>query len=115
MKKSRCRANGVITLAATLSMLAGTTALAWDGSVSGTINTLDVTAAGNYALRVTLNGVSTMCNGGASWAWLNETGSNYKTYAAALMMAKAQGTPVLIYTNLEYGHCRIGYISLLSG
>jgi hypothetical protein len=90
-------------------------ALAWDGAVSGTIAQMDVTNGNNQGLRVYLAGTSTMCNGGASWAYLNDTDSNYKTYAAALLMAKAQGTTVHIYSNLEGGYCHIGYITLTSG
>ena len=103
---------GVIRKLAIVAVLAAMPVRAWDGATTGIINTMDVTASGNYALRITLHGVGTMCTGGASWAWLNETDSNYKSYAAALLMAKAQGLQVTLYTTLEYGHCRIGYIVL---
>ncbi len=53
-----------------------------------------------------------MCTGGPDWAYLNEDDSNYKTYVAALLTARAQGTPVTIYSNLENGYCKIGYITI---
>ena len=84
----------------------------WDGAVVGTIAQIDVTGGSNYGFRIVLNGISTMCNGGASWAFLNDTDSNYKAYVAALMMAKAQGSKVLVYTTLEGAYCHIGYISI---
>jgi hypothetical protein len=93
-------------------LMAGEPALAWDGVVSGTIFAIDVTQGNNFGLPVHVNGVTTACSGGASWSYLNETDSNYKTYVAALMMAKAQGSAVTIYSNLENGYCRIGYITI---
>jgi hypothetical protein len=90
-------------------------ALAWDGNVTGTIFTLDVTDGDNYGLRVTLNSGATLCNGGGNIAYLNETDSNYNLYAAALLMARAQNMTVTLYTNLVGGQCKIGYLSINPG
>ena len=87
-------------------------AFAWDGVVSGTIATVQITAGQNFGFRLFLNGVTTMCTGGPNWAYLNEADSNYKTYVAAFLLAKAQGNTVAVYTTLENGQCHIGYISI---
>lgn len=84
----------------------------WDGAQTGRITVLDVTGGANYGLRVYLEGVGSMCNGGAAWAYLLDTDSNYKAYAAALLMAKAQKSQVLVYTTNKGGYCHIGYISV---
>jgi hypothetical protein len=89
-------------------------ASAWDGSVTGSIAAIDITAGSNYGFRVYLNGIGNMCTGGPNWAFLNSLDSNYNAYVAALMMAKAQSTRVNIYSTLEGGYCHIGYISVLS-
>jgi hypothetical protein len=86
----------------------------WDGAVVGTIASLDVTGGSNYGLRIGLNDISSMCNGGENWAFLNDTDSNYKAYVAALLLAKAQGSRVAVYTMLEGSYCHIGYISILA-
>lgn len=95
-----------------LMLIASEPALAWDGVVAGTIHALDVTQGENYGFRVYLNGVGSNCTGGANWSYINESDSNYKTFVAVLMMAKAQEAQVTIYTNLQNGYCRIGYITL---
>jgi hypothetical protein len=94
------------------SLFSSRVASAWDGAVEGAIAILDVTGGSNYGFRITLFGGQSMCNGGPSWAYLNDTDSNYKTYAAALMMAKAQGSRVTVYSNLDGAYCHIGYISI---
>lgn len=93
-------------------MLAASPVSAWDGAVVGNISTLDVAAGSNYGFRVSLNGVANMCTGGPNWAFLNDTDSNYKTYVATFLLAKAQGNKVLVYSNLEGAYCHIGYISI---
>lgn len=87
---------------------------AWDGAVSGPIAAIDIAHGQNYGFRVGLAGGPTMCTGGATWAYLNESDSNYRTFVAALLLAKAQQSRVLIYSNLENGQCHIGYISVSS-
>lgn len=95
------------------SVMLATAAEAWDGAINGNIAAMDVTAGTNLGFRISLVGVTTMCSGGQGWAYLNDTDSNYKVYVAALMLARAQGTKVTIYSTLEGGYCHIGYISLL--
>jgi hypothetical protein len=56
--------------------------------------------------------VSNLCNGGQSWAYLNDSDGNYKVYVASLMQAKALGSRVTIYSTLKNGFCHIGYISI---
>jgi len=110
--KIKCSALFASVLAVS-SMVATPMAYATDNAV-GTIATMDVTAGSNYALRVSLTGGATMCTGGPSWAYLNDTDSNYKVYAAALMLAKAQGTRVTVYSLLENGYCHIVFITVQS-
>jgi len=91
-------------------------ALAWDGSITGEINRIDVTSGNNYGFRVTLNNSPKLCGNEHSWAYLNESDSNYKTYVSVLLAAKMGGVPVHLYVNKETtsGHdfCHIGYIVL---
>jgi len=94
------------------SLFSARVASAWDGAAAGVIYAMDVTSGNNYALRVSLVGVQNMCNGGPNWGYLNDTDSNYKVYAAALMMAKAQGTRVTVFSNFDGWACHIGYISV---
>jgi hypothetical protein len=95
-----------------LMLMAAQPALAWDGYVQGTIYAISVTAGANFGFRVYLNGVTSTCTGGENWSYLNESDSNYKTYVAALMMAKSQGSTVHIYTYMESGYCHIGHITV---
>ena len=85
---------------------------AWDGSVTGKIVQVDVTDAGSLGFRVYVGSVGAHCAGGPGWAYLNEGDSNYKTYVAVLMMAKAQNSSVTIYSNNAGGYCHIGYIQI---
>lgn len=85
---------------------------AWDGVVSGNIYAVEITGGNNFGFRVFVSGVTNMCGSGSNWAYLNETDSNYKTYVAAILAAKAQGSSVTVYSTLENGYCHIGYISV---
>ena len=85
---------------------------AWDGAVSGNIYAVEVTVGHVYGFRVFVSGATTMCTGGSNWAYLNESDSNYKTYVAAILAAKAQGSTVTLYSNLENSHCHIGHITI---
>lgn len=86
---------------------------AWDGAVSGTVAGFDVTDATNFAFRVYLNGVSDVCGGSYNVAYINAIDSNYNTYVAAVMFAKANGSVVTLYTNRDAsGLCKIGYLSV---
>jgi len=114
MSRSTIRARNLAAGAiGSLMLMTAAPALAWDGAVSGTIYIIDVTGGANYGFRVYLEGVSSACAGGANWAYLNESDSNYKTYVAALMMAKSQGSRVTLYSNVENGYCHIGYIQII--
>lgn len=99
-----------VTLFATL-LFASSPALAWDGAVTGKIANFEVAPGGNFGFRVALVGTPSMCTGGANWAYLNDTDSNYKVFVATLMMVKTQGIEVTIYTTKTDGYCHIGYIA----
>lgn len=90
--------------------MATMTASAWDGAVGGKVVAFEITHGANYGFRVYLNAGVAMCPGGPTWAFLNETDSNYKVYVANLMLAKAQGSQVTVYSNLEGAYCRIGHL-----
>jgi hypothetical protein len=87
-----------------LLLIVGAAAHAWDGTSTGTISAIEVTNGTNQGFRIYLTGVTAMCSGGTMWAYLNDDDSNYKTYAAALMMAKAQASTVTIFTTLVSGY-----------
>lgn len=112
--KGRIRTGLRIMTLSALMMVGMKPALAWDGVAQGTVYAVEVTGGANYGFRVFVSGVTNMCGNGSSWAYLNEADSNYKTYVAVIMMAKAQGSPVTLYTNVENGYCHIGYISVNS-
>lgn len=96
----------LLALALTLS----TTAFAWDGTVTGQISQIDVTAAEGQGLRIQIAGVSSMCGNSISWAYLNESDSNYKVYVAAALAAKAARDTVTLYTTRDVaGYCKLGY------
>jgi hypothetical protein len=87
-------------------------AFAWDGAVAGKITVLDTTGGSNFGFRVALAGAPVMCAGGPTWAYLNDTDSNYKVYVAQLMVAKLASNPLVIYTTNVGGYCQIGYITV---
>ncbi|MBT9495575.1 MAG: hypothetical protein IV107_25165, partial [Paucibacter sp.] len=59
---------------------------AWDGIVSGAIESIDITEGSNYGFRVILKNSPSMCSGGPNWAYLLDTDSNYKIFVAALLL-----------------------------
>jgi hypothetical protein len=85
---------------------------AWDGVASGNIYAVEITGGNSFGFRVFVSGVTNMCGSGSNWAYLNESDSNYKTYVAGILAAKAQGSTVTVYSTLENGYCHIGYISV---
>lgn len=104
---------GLIVLCAISS-----SAFAWDGTPEGKIAAIDVTAGGNYGFRVYLQGYPSLCTKqadgqpGDTWAYINETDSNYKTYVSVLLAAKTAGTRVKLHTtNTTGSRCKIGYIT----
>jgi hypothetical protein len=101
-----------IAMLMALMLIGPRPAFAWDGVVSGTIVAVDVTGGNNYGFRVFVSGVTNMCGTGSNWAYLNESDSNYKTYVAAILAAKAQGNSVTVFSTVVSGYCQIGYISV---
>jgi len=90
-------------------------ASAWDGTATGKISSVEVTAGPNYGFRVFLNGgQQALCTGGTSFAFLFETDSNYKVYVASLLLAKAQGSTVTVFSTNEGGFCHIGHVMVYS-
>jgi hypothetical protein len=90
-------------------------ASAWDGSATGKISSIEVTAGTNYGFRIFLNGAQqALCTGGTSFAFLFESDSNYKVYVASLLLAKAQGSTVTIFSMNEGGFCHIGHVMVYS-
>ena len=85
--------------------------LAWDGQATGVPTGIDVTDGGQQGFVVYLP--TAMCGNSYNWAYLNATDSNYPAYVAALLMAKAQGSTVVVFSNLDgNGYCHIGYVAI---
>lgn len=114
------RSNTAITtiLAASLLMAMSAHVHAWDGAVTGRVSAYEIaaleTGGHNYDFRVHLEGVSTMCSGGAgSWAYINTDAGNYKATVAALLAAHATGKSVTIWTNRSaQDYCQIGHLMM---
>jgi hypothetical protein len=89
-------------------------ALAWDGVNTGVPGLIEITHGQNYGFRVHLTNVTAMCGSGSfNWVYLNASDSNYTTYVAAILAAKAQGTEVLLYGVLEPGgYCKLGHMAM---
>jgi hypothetical protein len=91
-------------------------AFAWDGALVGKIASIDVTGGNNYDFRIALEGNPSLCGNNNTWAYINQSDSNYQTYASVLLAAKLSSRDVLIYTRQETAsgqrYCKIGYISL---
>jgi hypothetical protein len=83
-------------------------AWSWDGAKTMVPGTIEVTDGGNYGFRIW----GPSCGGVANFAYLQSTDSNYGTYVAVILMAKAQGLQLTFYTNKDSnGYCHIGYVS----
>jgi hypothetical protein len=104
---------GFITL---VLLFCSFTALAWDGAVAGKVAVIDVTGGDNYGFRISLEGNPSLCGNGNTWAYINQSDSNYQTYAAVLLAAKLAQKDVTVYSVQESisgkGYCKMGYISL---
>lgn len=90
--------------------------MAWDGSVEGKIQNIDVAPGENYGFRLSLQNSPKLCGNDHTWAYLNKSDSNYETFVSVLLAAKMAERSVRIYTTKETasgnGYCRIGYIVL---
>ena len=76
-------------------------------------------APGNGDLRVTLNGVSTVCPGAAdpTWGFINANDANFKGIMATVALAYSLGKPIVVGSKLETipnagSYCGITYIYL---
>ncbi|GFE84714.1 hypothetical protein GCM10011487_67140 [Steroidobacter agaridevorans] len=88
------------------------TASAWDGTVNDTISQIDVTDGDQLGFRIYFPN-STACGNAHNWAYLNRGDSNYQAYVAAALMAKATGTPVTVYSNVDAnGYCHVRFLTL---
>jgi hypothetical protein len=99
-------------LAGFVAVLASPLVLAWDGLPTGIPGQLDVAqGSGGLGFRVALSPAVPMCGNANTWAYLNTTDTNYSTNVAIVMMAKAQGLRLTVYTTADSsGYCHIGYI-----
>lgn len=85
---------------------------AWDGTVTGYINTIDVADAENQGFRITFTQGEKFC-GTTTWAFINKSDSNYETYVSVLLAAKISGKLLTVYTTMQSsGFCKIGYVVL---
>ncbi|GEM77540.1 hypothetical protein [Vibrio sagamiensis] len=100
----------------TCVLLCSYAANAWHGDVRGNISNIHVTNGENFGFRVILEGNKPLCGNEHTWAYLNESDSNYETYVSVLLAARLADRPVTIYSNWETKsgkkHCHIGYIAL---
>jgi len=99
-----------------LSVLSQSVFAAWDGSVTGEIKTIEVTAGENYGFRVILTGNPQLCGNSHTWAYIKESDSNYQTYVSVLLAAKMGNKKVQLLTTKETSsgneYCHIGYMRL---
>jgi len=99
-----------------LMLLSSHSVAAWDGTLLGKINSIDVAPGQNYGFRISLVGFPKICGNDNTWAYLNESDSNYNTYVSVLLAAKMADKNVVVYTKREtssgHNYCHIGYISL---
>jgi hypothetical protein len=94
------------------ALCAGPVALAWDGYPTGFPGTIEVAqGVGNRNFRVSYSPAVAMCGNGNTWAYLNDTDSNYSINVATILAAKAQGLRITVYSNVDgTGSCHIGYL-----
>lgn len=104
----------VMTFFAFLVSLLGSAVYAWDGTVRGKIEQIDVTNAGNFPFRVVLQGHPILCSSGQNWAYLDDKDANYRVNVSVLMTAKVTGSDVHLYTVKDpiSGFCQIGYVQM---
>ena len=100
---------------ALLILLAPSFAFAADGHVSGKIISL-LGSANDPAIRIENLAVPAKCDGGAhGWLYFSGTAQERQwVYSTAMAMA-VTGNTVTVYTNTDYGRCRIHNIQVTSG
>jgi hypothetical protein len=85
---------------------------AWDGSGTGKVDTISVSNDVSYTFRVSLLPQSPLCGTTNTFAYLNDGETGYKTFVGTLMLAKALGSSVTLYTTRDAsGYCHLGYVS----
>jgi len=78
---------------------------------TGQVAEVHATGAGNLPFRVYLVGAPILCTGGMAEGYLDDTDGNYKVQVATLMLAKATGATVTLYSDVgSFGRCRITYV-----
>ena len=91
-------------------------AWAFDGDVTGTIFSVEVTHLGNYSFRISLNGSPALCGNSNRWAYLADGDAvNYRTFVATLLAAKQARESVRVFSVRDSaGYCRIEHITAYS-
>lgn len=99
-------------LLALLLAISSFAASAWDGAITGTVTSIEITDSGNFDFRVNIGAYTgTVCfSGSPGWAYLNATDANYATYTKALMLAKAAGLTAQVSMWRVGNYCHIGYV-----
>lgn len=106
-----------LTVSLFLLLLSVNVFSAWDGTVTGKIDHVDVAVqnGNNAGFRVHLVGAPKMCGNEHTWAYVNKSDDNYQTAVSVLLAAKMSEKTVTIYSNLNSNwgdYCQIGYVVL---
>lgn len=75
----------------------------------GTIGSVESTND-YYSFRVTIAGVSVMCPGGPAWAFINVNDANYKSHVSNLLLGRALGASVSVWSTLYGSGCAISNV-----
>lgn len=93
--------------------LSSISSFAYDGVVTGQIQSLATAPGGGYGFRVALAGSPALCGNAFTWAYLLDTDTNYKVQAALLLFTKSQGVPVTLYTYRDGStYCQISIVGM---
>ncbi|MFL0809263.1 MAG: hypothetical protein K6L76_02495 [Agarilytica sp.] len=94
-----------------LLILVSLPAFSWDGSITGEIGRIQITAATNYGFRISLAGLPKPCGSNADWAYVSKDDTNYQSYLSALLAAKFAKSSVTLFSNKDTSdYCKIGHI-----
>lgn len=107
---ARLAAAVLVTLAALPS-----TAQAQASARYGTITSMFMSGAANYAVRVRLsyNGADQLADCPNLFAYVNKSQDNYEAYVAGLLTRYVQGQPVTLYVTRDANNlCQIGEFSM---